>query len=129
MTIAHRPATVGRYEVLQDFVCPEASVRVLRLEGPAESIDQHLHHKSMQLYLSLDGRVVITVDGEQKTLAPYEVLGIWPGTAHGAAPADDVATLVNISIPPLSAEDQLPVEPQPEPPDMRLPFGDSDIDD
>ncbi len=108
-----RPAPVGRYEVLQDFECPTASVRVLRLAGTAEHIEQHVHRRSMQIYLGIEGQARIVVDGVEHLIGPYEALPVWPGSEHGAIAGSREATLVNISIPPLSADDQVAVSPKP----------------
>lgn len=124
-----RPQPVGRYEVLEDFECHSASVRVLKLEGATEHIDQQATRRSMRIYLSIGGTARVTVDGVTHLLQPYAALAVWPGSEHGAAPAGSEAILVNISIPPLTADDQLPVTPAEEPEDFRLPRGDSDIED
>lgn len=124
-----RPAPVGRYEVLQDFDCPAATVRVLRLAGAAEHIDQHLHRRSMQIYVSIDGEARIVVDGVEHVIRPYEALPVWPGSEHGAVAGSAEATLVNISIPPLAADDQLAVTLEREHPDMRLPRAGDDTED
>lgn len=124
-----RPIPVGRYEIVQDFVMPGASVRVFQMEGSAERIEQHIHHKSTQIYLSIAGEARIAVDGVEHLLSPYEALAVYPGSAHGATPVGTRAILANISIPALANDDQLPVSEQPEPPDMRLPRIGSDYDD
>lgn len=124
-----RPAPVGRYEVLQDFNCPAASVRVLRLARAAEHIDQHVHRRSMQIYLGVEGQARIVVDGVEHLIGPYEALPVWPGSEHGATAGSREATLVNISIPPLAADDQMPVGGAAEPPDLRLPRGGEDVND
>lgn len=127
--IQHRPVPVGGYEILQDFECPDASVRILRL-GPAEgAVEQHTHHRSMQIYVVLDGAADVTVDGEQMRLGKDDATAVWQGRVHGAAAAGAGAVLMNISIPPLSADDQLPVEVPAEPPDFRLPHPGDDIED
>lgn len=124
-----RPIPVGQYRVLQDFECPTASVRVFRLGGPMESIDQHVHRRSMQIYVSVAGRARITVDGVEHVLEPYDAFAVWAGTPHGAAPFDGEATIMNISVPPLEADDQLPVTPLAEPADMRIPGAGTDLED
>lgn len=124
--IVQRPRPVGKYHVLQDFVCPDASVRVLRLEGAAERVEPHLHHHSMQIYLAIEGGAVITVDGEERVLEPFGATAVWPGMAHSASALGGTATVVNISIPPLEGDDQFEVTPFAEPPDVRLPRGAED---
>ncbi len=124
-----RPIPVGRYEVLQDFECPTASVRVFRIAGSEERIDQHIHRRSMQIYVSLDGRARISVDGTEYVLQPYEAHAVWAGSPHGAVALDGQAILMNISVPGLAADDQLPVGQAAEPPDLELPGSDSDVED
>ncbi|HEX6031246.1 MAG TPA: cupin domain-containing protein [Tepidiformaceae bacterium] len=123
-----RPVPTGNYEVVQDFECPSASVRVLRLSGARESIEPHVHRRSMQIYVSLEGRAVVAVDGEERILEPYDAVAIWPGSAHGASP-DGEAILLNISVPPLARDDQLPVQAPTEFPDLRLPTREEDVND
>ena len=125
----NRPVPIGDYEVLQDFDCPTASVRVLRLAGPAESIRAHAHRRSMQIYVALSGRAIVSIDGEDHFLEPYDTVPVWPGSAHSATSADGETTLLNISVPPLGADDQLPVQPPAEFPDMELPTRDEDVND
>jgi quercetin dioxygenase-like cupin family protein len=120
---------VGIYEVLTDFVTPQASIRVIRMAGAAERVEQHIHHKSTQIYLSLSGDVRIVVDGVEQVLPPYEAVAVHPGIPHGASPVGAEAILANISVPALSPDDQLPVEDQPEPPDLALPGPGSDVED
>jgi len=129
MTTAQRPIPVGKYEILQDYETKAASVRVFRMEGSVERIEQHVHHHSTQIYMVIAGEARITVDGVDHTLLPFETLAVYPGTAHGAAPVGPQAILANISIPPLAADDQLPVAGEPEPPDLKLPKVGSDYDD
>ena len=124
-----RPAPVGRYELVQDYETRNASVRVIRMDGEVERVEQHVHHKSMQIYLVIAGEARITIDGVEHLMGPFEMISVYPGTAHGAAPAGETAILANISVPPLEADDQLPVVEEPEPPDLKLPLIGSDFDD
>ncbi len=126
---AQRPTPVGKYEILQDYETKTASVRVIRMEGSVEQIEQHIHHKSMQIYLVIAGEARITADGVEHIMRPFETLSVYAGTAHGAAPVGPQAILANISIPPLQADDQLPVTEEYEPPDLKLPRIGSDYDD
>jgi len=48
---------------------------------------------------------------------------------HRASPVAGDALLMNISIPPLEADDQVPIAEWGERPDMRLPANDFDVDD
>ena len=103
-----RPAPVGIYELLQDFECGGASVRIMRLSGTAAAVKPHLHHRSMQIYVAIEGTSIIDTDGAETALSPYEVLEVPPGQLHSARPASGSSILVNISIPPLAADDQIP---------------------
>jgi mannose-6-phosphate isomerase-like protein (cupin superfamily) len=124
-----RPAPVGLYHILQDYECPTASVRVFRMKAGSEAIAGHVHHRSMQIYVALEGTVLVDVDGVETMLKPYDVLPVWPGGRHSASAVDGGAVLMNISIPPLAADDQVPVNSAHEPPDMRLPTHDDDVND
>lgn len=121
-----RPAPVGLYHILQDFECPTASVRVFRMKPGSEAIAGHVHHRSMQIYVAIEGTVLIDVDGVETTLTPYQAFPVWPGRQHSASPTGGEAVLMNISIPPLAADDQVPVPAHYEPNDMKLPNGDDD---
>jgi len=126
---AERITPVGKYDILTDYVTPGASVRVFRIHGAGERIDQHIHHKSTQIYLSIQGAARITVDGVEHIVGPYEALTVCPGIAHGAVPVGEEAILANISIPALEFDDQLPVEQDLEPPDWKLPGEGTDLED
>jgi mannose-6-phosphate isomerase-like protein (cupin superfamily) len=129
MTTLHRPVPVGNYEVLQDFERPNVGVRVLRLKRGTGAIEGHTHQRSMQMYVAIEGGVTVHIDGEQTLLQPYQAVPIWPGSAHSAEATMEDAVLLNISLPALSAEDQLPIGITPEPPDFALPHDTDDIDD
>lgn len=125
-----RPTPVGLYHLLTDFECPAASVRVFRMRGEGDAVGSHVHRRSMQMYLAIEGTVVVEVDGVETVLKPYEVLAVWPGSVHRASPLDGEAVVANISIPPLGADDQVPIATVPEPADRQLPRGsDADVED
>lgn len=124
-----RPIPVGVYEVLQDFSCPTASVRVFRLAAEGDAVGGHIHRRSMQIYVALEGSVVVELEGVEHTLVPFDALPVWPGMKHRASPVAGDALLMNISIPPLTADDQVPLAEWGELADMRLPSSDFDVDD
>jgi mannose-6-phosphate isomerase-like protein (cupin superfamily) len=125
-----RPTPVGLYHLLTDFECPAASVRVFRMRGEGDAVGSHVHRRSMQMYLAIEGTVVVEVDGVETVLKPYEVLTVWPGSVHRASPLDGEAVVANISIPPLGADDQVPATSVPEPADRQLPRGSAaDVED
>lgn len=126
---SQRPTPVGLYQILQDFECPTSSVRVFRMKPGADAIAGHVHHRSMQIYVALEGTVLVDVDGVDTVLKPYDVLPVWAGRRHSASPVDGGAVLMNISIPPLAADDQVPVANAYEPADMKLPVHDDDVTD
>ena len=103
-----RPAPVGAYELLADFEGTEASVRVLQLSGAPSSVRPHRHRLSVQIYVALSGTSIIEVDGVETVLTPYHVLEVPRGRLHAAQPAGGPAILMNISVPPLAADDQAP---------------------
>lgn len=124
-----RPPLVGHYELLQDYEVPTASVRVFRLAGGGgDAVDAHTHHRSMQIYVALSGQIVVEKDGVETLLEPYQALAVWPGSAHGARPAGGPAVVMNISVPPLGADDQV-ANPKTEARDQTLPRIGSDYDD
>ena len=124
-----RPIPVGVYEILQDFACPAASVRVFRLGGEGDAVGGHIHRRSMQIYVAIEGSVVVEIEDVERVLQPYDAVPVWPGMKHRASPVAVDAVLMNISIPPLGADDQLPLDESGEPPDLRLPASDYDVDD
>lgn len=124
-----RPVPVGIYDILQDFECPTASVRVFRMASPAEAIGGHAHRRSMQIYVAIEGEAIISIDGVESRLRPFEAVAVWPGAVHSATPAGTEAVLMNISVPPLAADDQAATPIVHEPPDMRLPHRQGDIDE
>jgi mannose-6-phosphate isomerase-like protein (cupin superfamily) len=95
--------------LLEDFATTEATVRVFRLSRGAGGVNRHVHHRSTQIYVALEGSALIESDGETTVLAPYRATVIAPGSTHSAQPAQQTAILMNISIPPLQADDQVPV--------------------
>ncbi|GAB4321272.1 MAG: hypothetical protein Kow0010_01530 [Dehalococcoidia bacterium] len=107
MDVQGRPILVGEYELLTDFDCPSASVRVLRLV-PAHPVETHEHRRSMQIYVALEGEAEIEQDGVYTAIRPYEAVAVWPRTTHSArVRAGGSAVVMNISIPPLAADDQI----------------------
>jgi mannose-6-phosphate isomerase-like protein (cupin superfamily) len=124
-----RPAPVGLYHILQDFECPTASVRVFRMASTGDAVAGHVHRRSMQIYVALEGSVLVDVDGVETVLEPYGALPVWPGSKHSATPVGADAVLMNISIPPLAADDQVAAAFTHESPDMRMPRAGGDIDD
>jgi mannose-6-phosphate isomerase-like protein (cupin superfamily) len=128
MTSPHgRPVPVGNYEVVADHEWPTASVRILRLfkGGPIQS---HVHHRSMQIYVGLQGRSIVTIDGVERTLGPNEAAAVWASSVHSATAGTDESMLMNISVPPLGEDDQVPYVPS-ETPSMRLPTAGTDVED
>ena len=121
--------TVGDYEILQDFESPAASVRVFAMPVGVGAVGSHVHRRSMQIYVALQGAVAVEIDGVERTLLPYEAIAVWPGSKHCASPVDGDVVLLNISVPPLAADDQLAVTEEAEHGDMRLPRGDDDLED
>lgn len=124
-----RPQPVGTYHILQDYECPTASVRVFRMIAPGDTIGGHAHRRSMQIYVAIEGAAVIDVDGVKTVLEPYQALSVWAGAVHSATPVGHEAVLMNISIPPLAADDQAAQPFTHEAPDMRIPHSSADIDE
>lgn len=105
-----RPEPVGQYEILQDFeATDQASVRVFRLTNEAE-VEAHVHHMTTQIYVAIQSRVIVERDGIAAPLDPYQAVMVPPGTVHRAYPAGAEAVLMNISVPPLKADDQVPMD-------------------
>lgn len=117
---AERPPKVGHYHLLQDFEATEASVRVIRMTG-GEDVDAHIHQRCVQIYIALEGEVVVVCDGVETRLKPYHALRIPRDSAHGVRPAEGgMAVVLNISVPPLAPDDQVATLPAIETADMRL---------
>lgn len=104
-----RPLPVGLYELLADFDSAKVSVRVFRLKAGSEHVDLHRHRVSTQVYVPLEGRVAIIRDGVEEILEPYQALEVAPQVVHGARAVDPHAVVMNISAPPLAADDQAPL--------------------
>lgn len=104
-----RPAPVGRYELLQDFVSPVASVRIIRMSGTGNEVELHVHRWSAQVYVGIEGRAGIQLNGQEHTIGPNEVLAVPANSVHGARPLTPTAVVMNISVPPLAADDQVAV--------------------
>jgi len=119
---------VGRYEVLEEHDSRGASIRVIRMHRTNEQVEAHRHVHSSQTYVALEGRVAIIRDGVETVLVPYQAALVAAGVTHGARPVDDFAVVMNISVPPLAADDQLATL-LPEPEDRRMPTNESDLED
>ena len=104
-----RPPMVGSYELLLDFESADLSVRVFRLEPTAGAVDLHVHRHTNQTYVVLEGNAVISRDGLEDTLGPHQAATVEVGTVHGARASGGEAVLMNISVPPLRIDDQVPV--------------------
>jgi mannose-6-phosphate isomerase-like protein (cupin superfamily) len=124
-----RPTPVGTYDILTDFLTNDAGVRVFRMGGVAQRIEPHVHHRSAQIYVVLEGEARITVDGVEHFLRPYQALAVPVGVPHSAAALGPEAVLANISTPPLRFDDQLPPDRPVTPPDFELPRPGSDVED
>jgi mannose-6-phosphate isomerase-like protein (cupin superfamily) len=98
----------GDYSVQADHEYPECSLRILRLT-PGQTTGAHLHRRCMQSYLVLEGRVEVQVGDVYHNLAPGEAVRVPIGAIHTARPVDGVAVVVSVSVPPLRAEDHIPV--------------------
>jgi mannose-6-phosphate isomerase-like protein (cupin superfamily) len=103
-----RPQRVGQYDLLQDFENGNLSIRVIRMVQASAAVTRHVHHRSDQVYVALQGEVTIMRGDERIDLAPFEVAAIPRGVAHGAWPRGVDAIVMNISTPALAADDQLP---------------------
>ncbi len=104
-----RPTRVGNYELLEDYETEQATVRVLRMARTAQAVQRHLHNHCTQIYVVLEGQIRVHVDGTETEITPYQAKVIPPGAVHGASPVGEAAVLMNLSIPPLRADDQVPV--------------------
>jgi len=129
MTLS-RPVRVGSYDLLQDFENTKASVRVFRIRAEEHAVHRHMHAKSTQIYIALQGRALIEIDGVFTPLEPYGCISVPIGAYHSAQPAgDEEVVLMNISTPPLGPDDQAPAGPPPSRNDYTLPTDGGDIDD
>lgn len=104
-----RPEQVGLYYVLKDHEFDTASIRVIRMDEGGEAVHRHVHQASAQVYLCLQGFVVVDRGGEHIRLSPWEACEVPVGVPHGVRPEGDDAVVANISVPPLQVGDQLPV--------------------
>jgi len=124
-----RPPIVGRYELLQDFTSHAASIRVFRLSDDDRSVEAHIHQHTTQFYVLLEGNAVIELENVEHTLKQYEVLEVPRESLHGARAVGGEAILLNISVPPLRADDQVAVHPNLFHPDLALPKHGGDVED
>ena len=98
---------MGTYEILQEFVADEMSFRIFRLKRDAQIVDRHLHRRTTQFYVGLDGTVLVECDDTSVEIVPYDCVRVGPGAVHRASPAGDTAVVLNISVPPVQANDQI----------------------
>ena len=104
---------MGNYEILQDFEIDEASLLIVRV-GANLQIDPHLHRRTTQIYVALEGELLVELGDTSQRLQPFETVRVPPHVVHRATPGGEGAVLMNISIPPLAVGDQLT---PPDPPD------------
>ncbi|MBI5947550.1 MAG: cupin domain-containing protein [Chloroflexi bacterium] len=104
-----RPPQVGTYELIQDYDSPAATVRVFRMRNTGDAVKPHVHAKSAQIYVAIEGALEVVIDGASRVIRPFETAYVPVGKTHGARPAGDSAVVMNISIPPLAADDQVAV--------------------
>jgi mannose-6-phosphate isomerase-like protein (cupin superfamily) len=124
-----RPTPVGSYRLLQDYTDRRLSIRVIAMSESAAQVQPHVHARSAQVYMVLEGRAEIECDGVITLAEPYAVVPVPIGSVHSARPYGGPAVVMNLSIPPLAADDQAPMVSAHEPPDMRLPRVGEDADD
>jgi mannose-6-phosphate isomerase-like protein (cupin superfamily) len=124
-----RPIPVGVYELLSDFDSKRMSVRIFRLKRGTEYVDRHRHRISTQVYVVLEGEVAILRDGIESVLGPRQALEVLPGVVHAARSMSETAVVMNISTPPLRADDQAPLGAEPHPHDFELPLEGGDLED
>jgi mannose-6-phosphate isomerase-like protein (cupin superfamily) len=105
-----RPPKVGQYELLLDFECAPASVRVIELRANTELVEHHVHRKTAQIYVALRGQAVVDIDGQQVLIEPYRAVHVPAGAVHGVHAASREAVVMNISVPPLAVDDQVATE-------------------
>ena len=127
--MAARPPVIGQYALLGDFEASEASIRIIQLASEQESVDVHLHRRSVQFYLVLEGQVIVQCDGVDRVLRQYDVFRVPRESVHGVRPLGDWAVVANISVPPLAPNDQSAVPLPPERRDMNMPGEGSDLED
>ncbi len=97
----------GDYTVIAHHEFPESSLRVLRME-PGQEIPAHLHQHSAQSYLVLEGSAEVRTNDVFVRLNQGEAVRIAIGHIHAVQPVGGPATLVSVSVPPLSADDHIP---------------------
>ncbi len=124
-----RPKLVGEYDLVQDFVNNNMSIRVLQMDGDDNAVGPHVHYRSSQVYIGLSGKAAITCDGVEHIVNPYDIVSIPVRSLHAARAVDGPAVVMNISVPPLRADDQSPSLGEKEAPDMRMPSTETDVDD
>jgi mannose-6-phosphate isomerase-like protein (cupin superfamily) len=128
--MTERPPQVGNYELVTDYESDEMTVRIFRMVAGAERVEPHVHQRSAQVYVPLVGQVAVEVDGVQRIVNPYHAHRVAAGRAHSARPVSGTVIVMNISVPPLRADDQVPAAAAaPATPDMALPNGGGDVDD
>lgn len=124
-----RPKPVGHYEVMEDFVTPQASIRIIRMRGEGMEVETHVHHRTTQIYVALEGRVGVVRDGIEVVLEPYAAMTVPVGREHGARPIDGEAIVMNISVPPLAVDDLAPMAVVTKSADFKLPENEDQVDD
>ncbi|MCC7363423.1 MAG: hypothetical protein IT303_03550 [Dehalococcoidia bacterium] len=124
-----RPPMVGRYQLLLDYECPDATVRIIRLKAGHQAVEQHLHHHTNQIYVTIEGEAIISNEGVDIPLPLHHATTVTRGSLHSARAKDGDAIVINISVPPLRPDDQKPAHPDLARNDLSMPSMDSDLED
>jgi len=85
-----------------------ASVHVVRIEQNARV---HYHRRLTEIYVILEGRGHLELDGERVAVEPMTAVLIRPGCRHRAL---GEMTVLNIVIPPFDPDDEFVEPPNPE---------------
>lgn len=126
---SERPQIIGRYQLLGHLENAASTVRILRMEDGSQEVVPHVHNHSTQVYVVLSGKAAIEVDGVEQVIGMNEMVSVPLRSLHRANPVGGPAVVLNISVPPLRADDQAPALEPHEAPDMHLPQEGSDLDD
>ncbi len=100
---------LGDYEVVSDTRTKEASLRLLRLKAGTRVLP-HFHRHCTQVYLVITGSVDIQLGDGHLWAKQFDTVRIPPMTAHALKGIEN-SMVLSTTVPPLLADDQVPIEP------------------
>ena len=99
------PFTTKDGSTIREYLHTEVQSLAEASLAPGRSTQRHYHARSEEIYLILDGRGELEVDGESRTVGPGDAVLIPPGSWHALAAGDSGVRLLCCCVPPYSDDD------------------------